>query len=136
MPILAIPRVRGLLGTGLAVGLHELGGLEFDITKPWRCCCICGAVYQSNLDRVTTGPVGAFESKRRRDKWARKHARLHAQREHDSLKTNGLPMTPEAAHRLAAFGIIPIVNDDETNDALLKSSSVPVNDVEDICIMR
>jgi hypothetical protein len=49
------------------------------------------------------------------------------------LKISGLTMTPEAAHKLAAFGLIPIsdmVLNEEVASALMESHPVPSSEVE------
>lgn len=125
--------------TGMAVGLDAIPNLEFDINRPYRACFICGEVFQSEIDRrVPPGTLPANNmvakiAKERRDAWANHHRFKHPIREHHALRASGRTMTPEAAHKLAAFGIIPVVDmvlDPEVKDALAKSSPIPQKDAE------
>lgn len=120
-------------------------GMKFNPDKDYRACLICGAVYQSWLDRNYQHlPVGPYKkrlaasAKQRRDNWADKHARTHSYYEHVLLKMSGLSMTPEAAKKLAAFGLLPIsdmmldfYSGGEITAALKESVPIPVVDAED-----
>ncbi len=126
-----------MIGTGFQIGLDTLAGLEFRADKPHTACKICGAVFQSNADRNL--PVGVLENhavwaaESLRRSWSHRHARTHPQHEHMNLQKSGLWCTPEAAIKLAAFGIIPIVDlvmNDEIEGALAESKPVPFNDSE------
>ena len=122
-----------ILGTGFNFGLEDLAGLEFDINKPWRCCCICGAVYQSKADRTANSETEIWEAAQKRAIWAINHAKVHSLSQHRSLRRSGLICTPEAAHSLAAFGILPMsdmANSDEMSEALRESRAIPLNDSE------
>ena len=130
---------RHILGTGFAFPLE---GMKFNPDDDYRACLICGAVYQSWFDRNHRYlPVGLLKNKRaaigkeKRQKWAINHARTHSIYEHQLLRKSGMSMTPEAAKKLAAFGLIPIsdmlVNYEEVSGALLESSPVPVDDSEE-----
>lgn len=117
------------IASGLAVGLHLLD-IEFDPNKPFRACLICGRVYQTPLDRAGTNPEWALHN---REAWAANHAKAHSDREHHMLRISGLSMTPEAASKLAAYGVIPVldaVTNEETAAALLESSPIPQDDAE------
>lgn len=111
--------------SGMAIGLHELTGLEFRIDKPHTFCRICGAIYQSSLDR-RDHPL-AIEL--RRD-WSYRHARLHPDHEHRSLMLSGRFMTPEAQIELASFGILDLHIDDEITQSLFESKAIPKDDTE------
>lgn len=97
-------------------------------------CSICGAVFQSPLDRKTLkSPAEVHTAHTLRQQWRVRHAKQHPQREHDQLKISGRKFTPEAARRLAAFGIIPLsdlVKDEEVASALSDAPRNPVNDSE------
>lgn len=129
------PRLQVII-TGAAVGLDKLAGLVFDKDKPFRACLICGAVFQSKGDRKTNSASSQRHVEQMahiRILWANKHAREHSIKEHDALKRSGNVMTPEAANKLAAFGLIPAVDavlSDEINIALLESSAIPQDDCE------
>lgn len=132
---------RSLIGTGFAVGLEQLTNFEFDLNRPYTACLLCGVVYQSEIDRKV--PPGeephnsliARIAKERRGNWARAHAATeHTLDEHAELARSGRTMTPQAAQKLSAYGIIDITDmvvDDEVADALAKASSTPLEDARD-----
>jgi hypothetical protein len=104
----------------------------FDPAKDYRACLICGEIFQSFLDRLEYRDLDVVADARRfRDEWARKHAKQHSEKEHHLLAISGNTMTPEAANKLAAFGLLPIldmVEDEEVQIALFESNSVPTDD--------
>lgn len=117
------------IATGLAVGLKEIG-IEFEPDKPFVCCVICGAIRQTPHDRTNKNVLWGLRNRRA---WAEKHRKLHSEREHRQLRNSGLSMTPEAAKKLAAFGVIPVMDmvmNEETAVALLESSPIPTDDAE------
>jgi hypothetical protein len=116
------PAPLALIGTGFAVGLPTLTNFQFRDHIPWSACRICGLVYQ-NPDAL------------KRIEWAQKHAHTHTDTEHRQFQLSGRQFTPEAANRLAAFGVIPILDlvlDDEVADALKESHPVPRDDAEGV----
>lgn len=125
-----------MIASGFAVGLDQLPNWQFDPNKPFRCCLICGAITQNANDRTinSNSDLGTVVvAKDRRDEWARKHARQHSPTEHQVLALSGLSMMPAAAHKLAAYGIIPLADlaqDANIQHALLESNPVPLNDAE------
>lgn len=134
---------RHLFGTGFAMPIE---GMKFNPDKDYRACLICGAVYQSWLDRnyqaLPVGPLKqklAARAKEQRGNWAVKHAGTHSIYEHELLKKSGLSMTPEAAKKLAAFGLLPLsdmmidylIMGGETTAALRESVPIPITDVEE-----
>lgn len=124
---------KQLYTTGMAVGLQELEGLTFDISKPYIFCRLCGAIRQTNLDRNAVSQEKLLDSLLARREWSLKHARIHPEHQHKSLERSKRFLTPEAAHRLAAFGIVDLVGlsiDDEMIDAYALSKSVPTDDAE------
>ena len=117
-----------LIASGFAVGLSELEGLRFKPDKPFRACLICGDVYQTDADR-NNDPLGAIS----RQAWANTHAKTHSDREHRLLMLSGNVMTPEASHRLAAYGVIPVADmilSNEHEVALRESKAIPTDDAE------
>lgn len=119
--------------TGLAVGHELIPGLIFDVHRTWSCCFICGAMFQSDLDRTGTTDKEVAQAAYRRKLWRATHARKHTIQQHELLKASGNAMTPEAAKRLAAFGVISMIDavlSDEINHALFESSAIPVDDCE------
>lgn len=132
---------------GAAVGLDALPGLKFRPDRDHSYCGICGAVFQSEADR---DPVGVYQqdpaqfshrlanveihARNLRQQWRLTHSKTHPQRAHNSLRLSGRHVTPEAAEKLAAFGIISLtdlVMDDEVSHALRLSKAVPKDDAED-----
>lgn len=111
--------------SGMAVGLDQLIGLDFDQAKPHTFCRICGAIYQSDLDRRDH-----YLAVKLRQDWSHRHAGTHTTTEHNQLLLSGRFLTPEAQIVLAAFGIISITLDDEIEQALFESRPVPTNDSE------
>lgn len=123
-------RIKHVILTGGAIGLEDLTNLTFRPDKPYRCCLLCGAVYQTELDREFPH---SLLGKSRRQVWAENHAKQHPQSLHVKLFNSPNFALPEAAKRLAAYGIFSLNDlaiDDEVSDALRQSSPVPVNDAE------
>ena len=121
----------GRLGyvTGATVGLNTLPGLDFDPECSFAFCGICGRVFQSDLDRAQ--PDGdSPEAMELRTAWRIRHAKGHTERQHYELLMSNRKFTPEAAEKLASFGIIDLDGDDEVNHALLLSKPIPQNDCE------
>jgi hypothetical protein len=78
-------------------------------------CCICGAVFQSELDRKVfhgyATPAEQVQATVARRNWSNQHAsKMHTQKEHDQLAASGRFCTPEAAHKLAPYGIITLTD--------------------------
>jgi hypothetical protein len=122
-----------LILTGLAIGLDQLTNLVFDKDKPFRCCLICGAVCQTEGGRNAVTEQEVAREAYKRQVWAAKHAKTHSILQHEQLKRSGNTMTPEAANRLVAFGLIPAIDavtSDEINSALYESSPIPFNDCQ------
>lgn len=117
-----LDRKRYVIATGFAFSEPDV---NFDANKPFRACLLCGRVFQPS-DEVNTVE--------RREGWAVTHAkRCHTEREHHLLYLSGLTMTPEAAHKLAAFGLIPVsdmVLNEEAASALMESHPTPEREVE------
>lgn len=96
----------------LAQSGHEhLVNFKFQLNATWAACRLCGAVFQSDLDR-TTPPIPsnvAAQAYQLRQQWRAKHeAQNHTAREIADLEKSGLAITPEAAYKLAPYGIVPI----------------------------
>lgn len=110
--------------TGIAL---KLAGHPFDPTVPHTCCRLCGGVFQSKL--------AGLEATLERRAWSFKHARTHTPLEHRRLALSGNWCTPEAAQKLAAFGIIDLVGlvmDDEIEQAYKEAP----REMEDLCTMK
>lgn len=139
------------------VGLASLGSL-FNPHAPFSACRLCGTVYQSRLDRLCyalreegrltehfdpitqtssfTGDVYSCnildEANTRRARWREVHEkRYHTEREIALLHSTGFAFTPEAANKLAPYGITPLGNlHEEIESALLSAPRAPYNDAE------
>jgi hypothetical protein len=122
-----------VIGTGFAVGLEVVEGLQFDPSKPNVFCRICGAVFQGPLDRTAVGVLQEALALSERKAWSHRHAKTHSAYEHRMLAESGRFYTPEAAVKLAPFGIISMSDawaDEEIAQALYESNPIPQNDVE------
>ena len=133
------------------VGLQSLGA-KFDIEAPFAACRLCGVVYQSPLDSkaidyVRSGylyEVGGNyfghsvalntlnEANEKRQRWRRLHERrYHTDKEITAFAETGYAFTPEAAHRLAPYGIVPTGNmSEEIVDAMFTAPRAPYDDAE------
>src|SRR5688500_15096981 len=149
--------LRRLVGHGMAVGHDELTNLEFNVHGEYTYCRICGAIFQSELDRANVElreridastkaltveqlreltalyqkSLAIAQEKRRN--WSKQHAKSHTDLQHQMMQYSGRFCTPEAAYKLAAFGIIPLsdmVLDDEIEGAMYESKAVPTDDAE------
>lgn len=108
--------------------------------REFAACRICGAIFQSwlNTNRVSDEEyaadpeielAAAIETK----EWRRQHNLKHSEATHRQFRESGLTFTPEAAHKLAPFGLVPIgdmVYQDEIAQALAEAPRAPVDDVE------
>jgi hypothetical protein len=110
--------------------------VELDLARPYTGCRVCGALFQSATDRLkmpTTDDL--FAAMQIRKNWSIKHAKSHTEREHLNLAMSGMWCTPEAAQIFASYGVIALsdmVLFDESEDALRKSSPIPVKEVESV----
>lgn len=121
----------------------------FDPHEPYTACLICGTVFQQDIDRNPHHyVVPAFQNNIElvreyatsiRKEWSHHHAKEHKEREHDDLKNSGRFCTPEAAIKLAAYGIINLVDavmDNEVDHALRESKAIPTEDAQDKIVGR
>lgn len=110
-----------LVATGFSVGLETVDGIMYDPRAPYRACLICGVVFQPTLN-----------TPRARQEWAISHGKEHTAKEHVDLRKSGRLCTPEAALRLAAFGLIDVtglIMDDELKSAYREAPRLPVEAV-------
>lgn len=102
-------------------------------------CAICGAIFQSRLaielsdeewatDALVFETAVAIETK----EWRNAHNKKHTEREHEAHRASGLTFSPDAAHKLAPFGLVPIADGDhdEVRHAMLVAPRAPYDDVE------
>lgn len=117
---------------------QSLTALSIRKDREYAGCRICGAIFQSRLNTDTpdyeytslTKLAAHFETMR----WRDQHNKKHTEREHLEFVSTGRTFSPEAAHKLVPFGLVPI-NDaldptGEIDDAMLTAPRVPINDVE------
>lgn len=121
---------------------QELTTLSIRKDREFAACRICGAIFQSwlNTDAVDDAEYArnadiAIAAHIETDEWRRNHNLKHSEREHVAFRKTGLTMTPEAAHKLAPFGLVPIGDTigaygDEITCALFEAPRAPTDDVE------
>jgi len=120
---------RHLFVTGMAVGLPDVAELKFDVNRPHTFCNICGAVYQTDLDRTANTAFLVLLAENGRKQWSHEHSATHSAREHKNFRDSGRFMTPEAATKLVPLGIIPLSDqlfDDEVDHAARTAPRAPV----------
>lgn len=93
---------------------QEMEGV-FNPKAAFSGCCICGAVFQSPIDRKVyagyASPAEQVSATVARRNWSNYHAsKMHTQKEHDQLAASGRFCTPEAAHKLAPYGIVTLTD--------------------------
>src|SRR5580765_933023 len=89
--------------------LHIEGGLSgaprdtnFDQRYPHSFCYLCGAVFQSDLDRVDNPNFKTrYNADSIRSNWRHKHSDGHTMQEHIEHRASGRKFTPLAIQRLA-----------------------------------
>ena len=108
---------RQLIATGFTLDPPY----PFNTQRPYCGCSLCGEVFQSDLDRsvppnhIPSNSLIARIAYDRRLRWRREHTCSH------NHKRNGTFTTPEAAQKLARYGIFSLVDlvmDDEISQAL------------------
>lgn len=115
---------------------QEQTSLSFRKDRRYAGCRLCGVLFQPRAaietpdDRYTLALQVRVEAEIA--DWRKKHSRQHPDREHLSFSASNLTFTPEAANRLAPFGLVPIGDgeDPEIAVALLEAPRAPVDDVE------
>lgn len=117
---------------------HTLTSQPFDLRKDrqYAACRICGAIFQSYLAIGTDDEHYSPEIEARVSYetvlWQQRHSSSHPASEHKLFRQSGRTFSPEAAHRLASYGIVPIgdTEDDEIAQALLESPRIPTDNPE------
>jgi hypothetical protein len=101
-------------------------------------CALCGAVFQSamaihvadeewNADKMVFEHAVAIETR----EWRDAHNKTHSEREHRQFVASGRTFSPEAAIKLAPFGLVSLdVDDAEVAQAMLEAPRAPRDDVE------
>jgi len=93
---------------------HEMRDV-FNPRAAFTGCCICGTVFQSELDRKVfhgyASPQEQVQATVARRNWSQHHAtHSHTQHEHELLAASGRFCTPEAAHKLAPLGVVTLTD--------------------------
>lgn len=117
------------------VGREELENFGFYPDRDHTFCRICGVIFQASITQTDewTSPANLLMAYGERREWSHRHALTHTATEHRQLAESGRFLTPEAAFRLAAYGISAVgdmVFDDEVAQAALEAPRAPVDDVE------
>jgi hypothetical protein len=105
--------------------------------REFAACRICGAVFQSLLntnavsdEEYRSDPLITIAAGIETDEWRDNHNKKHPRREHIALAKSGRTFMPEAAQRLAPYGLVSLDQDDETVHANLTAPRAPFDDVE------
>ena len=103
------PHNKHLIFDGMLVGAPQ--GYDFNPNFPHTYCRICGAVYQTPLERTPDPlPAEQIQSVVNRRKWSFTHSATHSLTTHTALIVSGRYMTPEATLKLVPLGIIPLTD--------------------------
>jgi len=104
--------------------------------REYAACRICGDIFQPWLNQLSDeeydaklhGLAASIEIL----EWRTKHNKRHTDAQHISFQHSGRTLSPEAAIKLAPFGVVPIgdVADEEIAQALAEAPRAPVDDVE------
>lgn len=117
---------------------QSLTSLTIRKDREFAACRICGVVFQARLaielsdEEWGSSPLlfehaVAIETK----EWRERHNKTHSEREHREFVASGRTFSPEAAHRLAPFGLVSLdVGDSEVAHAMLVAPRAPYDDVE------
>jgi len=121
------------------IGQH-LTTLTIRKDREFAGCRICGAIFQSKLntdvcdEEYVLDPDIRLAAHLETETWRRRHNLTHSEKEHLQFKESGRTFTPEAAHKLVPFGLVPVndAQDEEVAAAMLAAPRAPVNDVEQL----
>lgn len=118
---------------------QSLTSLSIRKDREYAGCAICGRVFQSRLaielsDEEWNSDRGVFEHAVAIEtrEWRDRHNKTHTEREHRAHVASGRTFSPEAAHRLAPYGLVSLddAQEDEVAHAMLEAPRAPVDDVE------
>lgn len=118
---------------------QKLTSLSVRKDREFAACRLCGAIFQARLaielsDEEWESDPSLFEQAVAVEtaEWRSKHNRKHSEKEHLAFSKRGLTFTPEAAIKLAPFGLVPVADatDPEIAQALAEAPRAPINDVE------
>lgn len=112
---------------------QSLTSLSIRKDRQYAGCRICGAMFQSSL--VHSEPYTDVLQARvvtETRQWQDRHNRSHTEREHLTFRASGRTFSPEAAHKLVPFGLVPLdcPTDDEVAHAMATAPRAPFDDAE------
>ena len=136
------PKKRALLDHSI-VGQQQLA-LRIRKDRNLAACRMCGAIFQPDYfmdtsdeeyNRTDMNTLSRkFAAEREIMIWREKHNKEHTDKQHLDFAASGLTFTPEAAYRLAPFGLVPVgdstVVNTEVGTALAEAPRAPDNDAE------
>lgn len=123
---------------------HSIVGQQFTTLsirkdREFAGCRLCGRLFQSRLaielsdDEWESDPhLFAHAVAVETAEWRVKHNKTHSEKEHLAFVASGRTLTPEAAVKLAPFGLVPVADaqDTEIAQALLEAPRAPIDDVD------
>jgi hypothetical protein len=118
---------------------QSLTSLTIRKDREFAGCQICGRVFQARLavdlsdeewdaEKAVFEHAVAIETR----EWRTRHSKQHSERVHAQFRASGRTFSPEAAHRLAPYGLVSLddAQEDEVARAMLEAPRAPVDDVE------
>lgn len=118
------------------VGQEQLTNFELRKDREYAACRICGDIFQSGIaihrGTLDYTPIDRAAVAVETHNWRQQHNKQHTEKEHAQLALSGLFFTPEAAHRLAPYGIVAMtdLSSDEMVSAMREAPRAPVREVE------
>ena len=121
------------------VGQEELTNFGFRKDRPYGGCRLCGDLFQpqfmreANYIQYEVATARRLAGEREIAEWREKHnSDRHTAAEHLALAESGLTFTPQAAYKLAPFGLVPVADAEvpEIAQALLEAPRAPSDDVD------
>jgi hypothetical protein len=118
---------------------QSLTSLTIRKDREFAGCRICGAMFQARLaielsdeEWNVTPNLFANAVMLQTKEWRDRHNKTHSDRVHRQFVESGRTLTPEAAHKLAPFGLVPIADgdDEEVAHAMRVAPRAPYDDVE------
>jgi hypothetical protein len=116
------------------VGQSLLTNFTLRKDRRYAGCRICGVLFQPDVLREPFEPtlLEALNAEVEIAEWRVRHNKTHTTTQHRQFRDTGLVFSPEAAQRLAPFGLVAIDDavGEEVSQALLEAPRAPMDDVE------
>lgn len=121
------------------VGQSALTNFELRKDREYAFCRICGDIFQSRVALVAGNiewvldPLLKLATSLETKEWQAKHNKRHPDHVHKSFAMSGRFLSPEAAHKLAPYGVAPLsdmIFDAECEHAVSTAPRAPVAEVE------